>query len=451
MAQNQSGPAADYLRGGVGRTDITPPLGCLMMGYPVPDRRAESIRDRLHATSIIFDSPNGPTVLISLDVLVVDVETTAAIRRGVQEQTGIDGSRVMVHPIQTHSGPCTQNIWGWGIRDDEYVFDTLVPGAIKATVQAWTTLSPVRMGVASVHSDAGINRRTLDADGKLTGHLSGLGCHDSHLTVVRVESPRGTLANLVHYGAHPTVFGQESRAISRDWPGILIDRMEQLTNAPTLFFGGATGDVAPRTNALFIVGDQTDAALWETGARAATDAMDAWRSIKDIRSMPVRTIIRNVDLPYRPLPAIDEARQRVAEFAPQKDSYGTGMCEYKHWSAVLEAHSRPVETAYHYSMEATAIGPVAIVPLPGEIFAETSLRLRHYSPFQHTLAASLTDNCLGYFPTRESLARGGYEPWVGKAFGAYLLADGVDDVLVKESLGVLNELHQETTPPWPGA
>ena len=441
---------AECLRAGVGRADITPPqLGRPMLGYADPDRKSERIRDRLHATTVVFDSEAGPSVLISLDVLSVDQPTTAAIRQGVQEQTGIEGSRVMVHPIQTHSGPCTQNIWGWGDRDDEYVFGTLVPSAIATVVQARKSMVPVRIGIGCTRSDVGINRRATDADGNLTGALSGIGLHDPHLTVARIETARGLLANLVHYGAHPTVFGEWSRAVSRDWPGILIDRMEELTKAPTLFFGGATGDVAPRTNALRLTGDQSEAALWETGARAAWDAMDAWRSIKDIRVMPVRTIVRTIDLPYRPLPPLDEARQRVAEFAPQKDSYGTGMCEYKHWSAVLEAHARPLETAYHHPVVATAIGPLAMVPLPGEVFAETSLRLRHYSPFQHTLVASLTDNCLGYFFTRESLARGGYEPWVNRAFSAYSLADGIDDVLVRESLRVLAELHREITPAWP--
>jgi hypothetical protein len=420
-----------------------------MMGYADPDRKSESIRDRLHATALCLEDDGRLAVLISVDVIVVDQETTAAIRKGVQEQTGIDGSLVTVHPIQTHSGPCMQNIWGWGDRDDEYVFGSMVPATVEAVVMAWKTRVPVRIGMGVTRSDAGINRRNPNADGNLDMSQYPIGLHDPNLTVIRFESAERTLANLVHYGAHPTVLGAESRALSRDWPGILIDRMEGLTKAPTLFFGGATGDVAPRTNSLGPVGDGVEAALWETGARAAMDAMEAWRSIKDIRDMAVRTVVGTMDLPYRPLPAVGEAQRHVVSNEPRKNSYGVGMCEYRHWSAVLQAHGRPLQTAYRYPIVVTAIGPLAIVPLPGELFAETSLRLRHHSPFQHTLAASLSHDNLGYFPTRESLARGGYEPWVAKAFGAYLLADGIDDVLVRESLRLLKELHGKMMPPWP--
>ncbi|MBZ0172351.1 MAG: hypothetical protein K8E66_08235, partial [Phycisphaerales bacterium] len=83
------------------------------------------------------------------------------------------------------------------------------------------------------------------------------------------------------------------------------------------------------------------------------------------------------------------------------------------------------------------VGPVALVPLPGEPFAEIVLRLRHRSPVQHTLVASTTNGASGYFVTREARARGGYEVWVARAMGAYLPADNLDDVLVEENLRLL--------------
>jgi hypothetical protein len=412
---------------------------------------AERVRDPLHATALVLKQADRAAVLFSLDLTVVDAETTAAIRKGVQAETGIDAASVMVHPIQTHSAPCTQTIWGWGVRNDEYVFGQVVPAAIAAAAEACRSPVPVRVGYGVVSSDAGVNRRGLSADGTIDGKQYPIGRHDPHMTVVRLEAAAGTLATLVHYGAHPTVFGSWSRAVSRDWPGILIDRVEELTGAPALFFGGATGDVAPRTNSLGATGDRSEAALWETGARAAMDAMAGWRSIKDFRDVPLYTLSTVLDLPYRPLPTREEALRRLSEHEAVKDRWGSGMCEYKHWEAVLAALAGPQESAYHYLLGITALGPLAFVPVPGEIFADTSLRLRQLSPFQHTLAASLTGDCLGYLPTRECYARGGYEPWVAKAFGAHLLAEGVDDVLVTELLRHLGALHARTLPPLPAA
>ena len=58
----------NHLQVGVGRTDITPPLGTLLMGYPTPDRAAESVRDPLHATALAFEYAGVTAVILSLDV-----------------------------------------------------------------------------------------------------------------------------------------------------------------------------------------------------------------------------------------------------------------------------------------------------------------------------------------------------------------------------------------------
>jgi hypothetical protein len=68
--------------------------------------------------------------------------------------------------------------------------------------------------------------------------------------------------------------------------------------------------------------------------------------------------------------------------------------------------------------------------------------LRDGSPFPYTLCASTTNGSFGYFVTRESLHRGGYEVWVARAMGPYLLAETIDDVLVETNLRLLRELHQ---------
>ena len=48
--------------------------------------------------------------------------------------------------------------------------------------------------------------------------------------------------------------------------------------------------------------------------------------------------------------------------------------------------------------------------------------------------------------TRESLHRGGYEVWVARAFGAYILVENIDDVLVEENLKLLRDLHRAAVP-----
>jgi hypothetical protein len=261
------------------------------------------------------------------------------------------------------------------------------------------------------------------------------------MTVLRIESEGRPLGTLIHYGAHPTVLSSNSRVISRDWPGVMVDRVEALTGAPALFVNGAVGDVAPRSNSLQAVGDG-EAALQEVGTRAAMDAMRAWRSIRDLRALDLAALSEAFVMPYRPLPTLDEAQRELAAAEANKTKAGPGIMNHRHWQAVIDAHADPPEMGKSYRQTLVQLGPVAFVPMPGEPFAEIVLRLRQRSPYQHTLCLSTSCGNTGYFPTRESLHRGGYEVWVARAFGARIVAEHIDDALVQENLSLLRRLHE---------
>ncbi|MGH2616770.1 MAG: hypothetical protein ACRDJC_16165, partial [Thermomicrobiales bacterium] len=61
-------------------------------------------------------------------------------------------------------------------------------------------------------------------------------------------------------------------------------------------------------------------------------------------------------------------------------------------------------------MQAIAIGDVAIVAFPVELFSEFGRRVKAESPFPETIVATLANGWHGYAPTLEAFTRGGYEP-----------------------------------------
>ena len=427
------------LLGGFARTDITPELGTLLMGYPDPDRRAEAVRDPLQANALVLKQGNTVAVLISLTICILDDSDVEAIRRGIQEQTDIPAGSIIVSSIQTHSAPCTMTCWGWCDKDQAYV-DLVVDQSIKAAVRAHEDLKNIQIGIGTTRSDVGVNRRAIMADHSVGLGYNPWGIYDPEMTVVCFQSEDGPLATLIHYGAHPTVLSGKSRMVSRDWPGVMIDRVEDLTGAPAFFINGAVGDIAPRSNILSAVGDG-EMALMEVGNRAAMAAMGAIRSIKEFRDLELGITTGEYLLPYRPLPPIHEARRHLAEAEPHKDKYGRGMCEYKYWQAVVRAHKAAPVSGKSYFQVILRVGPVAIVPFPGEPFAEIILRLRHLSPAQYTLCASTSCGSNGYLVTRESLHRGGYEVWVARAMGAHILVENMDDILVEENGKLLRQAY----------
>ncbi len=427
------------LRVGVAREDITPEVGALLMGYPAPERTATALRDRLSVTALVFERAGRLAALLSLDVIVVDDADVAAIRAGITARTGIPAEHVIVCATQTHSGPCTLDVWGWSEKDTAYA-GMMIERSIRATVSAHAQLRPAAIGIGIVQSEVGVNRREIAADHRVVLGVNPWAAYDPVMTVLRIDSTSGPLATLIHYGAHPTVLPGSSRVISRDWPGVMIDRVEALTKAPALFVNGAVGDVAPRMNTLGAVGDG-ETALQEVGTRAAMDAMRAHRAIRDMRDLELAVLSEAFVLPYRPLPPLDEARRELAASEADKAKPGPGAMNFKHWLAVIDAHARPPQAGKLYRQSLIQLGPLAFVPFPGEPFAEIVLRLRQSSPYQHTLCLSTACGNTGYFPTRESLHRGGYEVWVARAFGARIVAENIDDVLVQENLALLRRLR----------
>ena len=440
----------DYLRLGVGRADITPPLGTPLTGYPDPynERCAETVRDPLHVTAMWLAQGAQRFVLLNIDVAVIDDPYMQRMRDGVSEATGVAPDHVLVCATHSHSTPRTHVTWGWGEPNADFIDRQMIPGAVEAARRAAAEPAPVRVGIGTCESAVGINRRALNDQHQAQLGQCAWGLTDPTMTVLRFEGAQGPVASLVHYGAHPTVFGKWSRAVSRDWPGVMIDRVEQISGAPALFINGALGDVAPRTSSGSATGEN-EAALWEAGGLAALDAVRTWRGIRDFRDVSLDGWVESFELPYDPLPARDEAERQFEAAKANKDQPGRGMCEYMHWRAVLEAHDEPARSGKSFQQTLLALGPVAIVPFPGEPFTELILRLRDASPFAYTLGASLSCGHNGYLCAQSALCRGGYEPWVGRAFGARLLAAHVDDVLVSENARLLGRLHQRMQPALP--
>ena len=310
------------LKAGFARTDVTPAMGTPLLGYPVEGRKAESVRDGLNANALVLERDGLEAVVLGLDICILDEVEVEAIRQGVRDRTGISGDHVTVCAIQSHSGPSTLNLWGWGVKDMPYI-ELLLDRTFEAVEAAHKAKQPATMGIGTTQSDVGVNRREVRENHEVALGVNPWGPYDPDMTVLRFEGKDGPIATMIHYGAHPTVFSRNNRAVSRDWPGVMVDRVEALTGAPTFYINGAVGDVAPRMSVLHAVGDG-ETALMEVGTRAAMDAIRAYRSVKNFQDASLSVIAEDTNLPYRPLPPLEEAKREFALAEPTKDQAWQG-------------------------------------------------------------------------------------------------------------------------------
>jgi hypothetical protein len=89
------------------------------------------------------------------------------------------------------------------------------------------------------------------------------------------------------------------------------------------------------------------------------------------------------------------------------------------------------------TIQALRVGPIGIVAIPCEVFAEIGLELKAQSPLKPTFTIELANGYNGYLPTRAQHALGGYETW--RARSSYLEVDAASRIAEK-ALEFLREL-----------
>lgn len=439
------------MRAGFAKADITPPLGIQLTGYGDAFRPAEEILDPLNATVMVVEQNGVKAAIIGLDWCFICDVISDLIRDAISKAVGIEPLNIQLSCSHTHSAPHTRTRktighGGNNIEEGMQYVKSVLPSIVEAVRNANDSMTEIEVGFAVTESLTGVCRRRVNKDGIVDGFSAAPDLpFDPTMTVAHFRNAETceNIGILIHYGAHNTAMGI-TRHVTRDWCGVMKDRIESQLKAPVLFLNGSEGDVGPRTN-FFIqnfkhlsagIGDGVDS-IREVGYRAATDAIRALMSIKEYRrdlNLKVKTF--PIELPYKPLMPLEEAKA-VLENTKEEDRKGI---PYRNASAVADAWNHPVKKGLQYKQTIIAIGPLAAVPLPGEIFTSISLRTRAESPFQYTLLCSQSNGTNAYLTDRQAVALGGYEVNTRVMFGPYIFVDNIDDVLVSGCLENLNRL-----------
>ena len=425
---------------GVGRQDITPGIGAVLQGY-APGRPAESIHDHLNLTAYAFEYESLRSIVAAADLLLLSEPFVSEIRQAMAEASGIPFDNIIICTTHTHSGPVTRRSPGEYPVDNDYLYNHLVPAAAKAAADAAASLRPALVGIGTTHSDVGINRRQINEDGSISLGQNPYGSYDPIMTVISFREPDGKpIGNMIHYGAHNTASGKNPE-ITRDWCGVMIDRLEELSGGITAFFNGCEGDCGPRLPSGKTTGNLQQAL--ELGGQAATDAVRAWCSIKEWRSdFDMRVISGTVQMPLKKPASLPELEAELASFEDPASISGLKLTHYKVVQERIEAVKSGMQFKDFSDMpiSVVSVGPVAFLPIPFETFSVITLRLRKYSPFTHTLSLSNGNGSIEYFPSQDQLIRGGYEVWMFTSMKLQPYADNSEQCFVSGCTELLRKL-----------
>lgn len=393
---------------GVARKIITPEVGGRLYGYR-PDIFSTTIADDLTVEAYYLKQGDTVAMLISATVCAIATDLCDELRKAIQEKCGVPAGNIMISAIHTHSGPCLTGGTGWGDRDLAYIEAIFRPQVLAAAEAALEDPQPVEVGFARGDSLVGINRRELTLENKIVLGQNPWGPFNPRMTVISFRSLTGeTVANLVHYGCHATSAGHNTE-VTRDWPGLMIDALEEATGGITSFFNGPEGDVGPRVSNGKTIGDHTMKYVYEMGAIAAKDALRVYESITDYATPELKVANTTCHIPLRPRISREQAEEMYEKY---KDSTVNMTALMKATAQrVLESYDRgePDKENFTFDQTIIALGDRVLVGFPYEVFSEIGMRIDRAFPTAEILPTVNTNGSYAYFVTQDAICRGGYE------------------------------------------
>ena len=423
---------------GAAREDITPVIGTLLFGYN-PFTESKSVHDPLQATAIAFAQGEERGILFSVTIGGFQNELADELRRMIGDEVGIAPQNIILSATHTHSAPNTVGMEGWGGIDRVYIDSIFLPALCRAAKGAVEALQPAELAVSTIESQIGINRRQQTREGFIALGQNPRGCYDPTMTCIAVRNrdTKAGIINLIHYGCHGTAAGLQTE-ISRDWSGIMVDRLEAVSGTMTVYCNGAEGDVGPRLTNGKTTGDFRY--VEELGGYAASDAIRAYNALGVYKDGNLKLNHGTVHVPRKPLLPLETAKAKLANYPDPDALYNLGRMEYLYFKSTVEEYEAgcpAYETEMTFDQTILSLGDIAFVPFPFEIFSEVTMRLQEYSPIRYTLSLSNTNGYNAYLPSEDQLVRGGYEIACFRYNCTHPLVDNADQILIDENLRLL--------------
>jgi neutral ceramidase len=388
---NQGTSGEKGFRASVIKINITPDNSQYLLGYSA--RRSSGVHDSIYHRIAVFDDGTTQFFLVSTDICIISPTEYDRVAARIQKQFGINPMNFWWSTTHTHSAPeCGKAGLDKIFMGERYQHEVdslytifVEQKLIDGIREARNHLSSSRLGVGWGFSQANINRRAKDIDGKVSLGMNPDGPVDRRIGLLRIEKEDGTLmALIVNYPIHGTVLGGENLLISGDAPGIVSAYVEEKIAAPILFINGAAGDIAPIYS---VYPNPQSGHLGEFRVLLGDKILEANRKVSNTTNEVILTL------------------GEITVETPRK----AGLA----WPSHFENYTRTTATGSNMvrlPVRYLRINEeIAIWSAPLELFCEISNEIRDRSPFPYTFYYGYTNGWLGYLLNEAEYKYGGYE------------------------------------------
>ncbi|QWG65666.1 alkaline ceramidase [Bacillus mycoides] len=380
---------------GVCKVDITPPIGIDFIGYH-RDTGINNIEEHIYGTIFVFEKDEMKTVFISIDNIGMLVEDTTMIRERVASELNEPLQQITVVYTHTHSGPETVGDHPLIKSYKTILLNNVVQGAITAN----NNMRSCEVGWDVTTGDIGVNRRERTPDGKAKMGINIEGIVDKRIGVLAMRNAESKeLAGVIVFcTAHPNVLKGDSDVLSADYPGITREILEKIVNCPVIIVQGATGNVNAKYR-----GSQE--ALKQMAYVLSGHVLTILPTVTYRPIVNLRTISSTMQMKLKDIPEIEEIK-RMAQLAEKQ--WGVNTEEWL--TIVLEKHRRNIQqVSIDLEIQLFQINDGIFSGIPMEPFSETALEMKESVQNELAFFGGYTNGYIGYLPTKEEYAYGGYE------------------------------------------
>jgi hypothetical protein len=461
------------LKAAFGKFDYTPPPARLgRLGINI--HTAQGARWPLHLRAALFDDGSQRAAVVALDQGFMSAGVVAMLRAALQQSAGVAPSCCMVSATHTHNGPA---LMPWRTDDEGFALAASIAGRLSELgVQMAARLAPARLMVAQTEAPGwSWSRRTLYRDAVGRAWTGTLG-ERSGADFVGLEGPdesalRGVLAlhdngsvmgGLINFWCHPTTMYDEM-VWSADFPGPLLDRLEEHYGGDFVYLSGPCGDLVPNSNGPAQGTTDTGPEYCRRmGQALAEKSIAAFQTAQPVKGDTVRGGAEVLSIAQRMATTaqveiardyLEHHRGQTLEPSLVQQLYGWPFhfrdpaAAMDEWLAtevigMWEWQKRVGDPVLHEPVEVQAIviGDLAFASVPCELFSEWGREIVNRSPQRHTFAVELANGMCGYVPLPESFEHGGYECCLGYQSR---LEPQAGRLMVEAALDLLNRLAQK--------
>jgi len=433
---------------GLAEIDITPPVGYRMDGY-FYERLNTGQRDPLKAKAVVFQQGATRAALVVSDLLGMPQPMSSEVRALAAKRTGIPAANIAITATHTHTGPLfagerarvfsEQAAAKFGtdplaaVKYPEALRDKLV----EVIAAASERISPAVMEFAIVREDRlSFNRRFHLKDGSVRFNpgvlnpeiVRAAGPIDPDVPFLLFTKDKKPVGSLSVFAMHlDTVGGTE---YSADYPGHLAAelRREFGDEFISVFGTGTCGDI----NHIDVSGERRYTARL-IGQQLAIDILSA-RSRVALDRPALSVTSARLSLPLRSVSA-----EQAASAQANMPKVGTNDLPFlAQVEAVTTLDLVRRGATLDTEVQVLRLNPdVAIVLLPGEVFADLGLAIKRRSPFKNTLVIELSNDNPAYIPTEQAFKEGSYETVNSR------IAPGGGERLVETAIQLLNDIAEK--------